>query len=122
MLIFCLKAAPYPEGQPMVAALEGTNITLSCTESKSLPPAQTVWQRGAKQELIVPGSKYIVTEQGPILSLTIVNATKDDQGVYFCWSENVVAAKGLEVILTIRCKYNSLLWCIFKEKEMYRSG
>lgn len=109
MLGFCVTAAPYPEGQPMVAALEDTNITLSCSESKSLPPAKSVWQRGTKQEPIVPSSKYIVFEQGPILSLTIVNATKEDQGVYFCLSENVLAAKELEVILTIRCKYSTLL-------------
>ncbi|XP_060739447.1 V-set and immunoglobulin domain-containing protein 10 isoform X1 [Tachysurus vachellii] len=95
-------AAPYPMGQPMVAALEGTNITLKCTEYKSLPPAKTIWQRGVKQEPIIPSSKYIVVEEGPNLSLTIVNATKDDQGVYFCWSENVLAAKELEVYLTIR--------------------
>ncbi|KAF4074245.1 hypothetical protein AMELA_G00237280 [Ameiurus melas] len=94
--------APYPIGQPMVAALEGTNITLSCTESKSLPPAKTVWLRGKNQEPIVPGSKYVVVEQGPSLSLTIVNTTMDDQDVYFCWSENVVAFRALEVSLTIR--------------------
>lgn len=88
----------------MVAALEGTNITLTCSESKSLPPAITVWQRGATRKPIIPSSKYIVVEQGPDLSLTIVNATRDDQGIYFCWSENVLSAKGLEVILTIRCK------------------
>ncbi|GAA6097281.1 V-set and immunoglobulin domain-containing protein 10, partial [Tachysurus ichikawai] len=94
--------APYPMGQPMVAALEGTNITLKCTENKSLPPAKTIWQRGVKQEPIIPSSKYVVIEEGPNLSLTIVNATKDDQGVYFCWSENVLAVKELEVYLTIR--------------------
>lgn len=102
--IFCVTAAPYPTGQPMVAALEGTNITLTCTELKSLPPAKTVWQRGVKQEPIIPSSKYIVKEEGPNLSLTIVNATSEDQGVYFCWSENVLAARELEVYLTIRCK------------------
>lgn len=95
-------AAPYPMGQPMVAALEGTNITLACTESRSLPPAKMVWLRGVKQDPIVPSSKYIVVEDGPNLSLTVVNVTKDDQGVYFCWSENVLAAKELEVYLTIR--------------------
>lgn len=89
----------------MVAALEGMSITLTCSEFKSLPPAKTVWQRGATREPIVPSSKYIVVEQGPTLSLTIVNTTKEDQGVYFCWSENVLSAKGLEVILTVRCKY-----------------
>ncbi|KAF7687245.1 V-set and immunoglobulin domain-containing protein 10 [Silurus meridionalis] len=95
-------AAPYPMGQPMVAALEGTNITLTCSESKSLPPAKSIWQRGINQEPIVPSSKYILVEQGPNLSLTIVNASMADQGLYFCYSENTVAAKELEVVLTIR--------------------
>ncbi|MCJ8747073.1 hypothetical protein PDJAM_G00149140 [Pangasius djambal] len=95
-------AAPFPVGQPMVAALEGTNVTLTCSESKSLPPAKTVWRQGQSLELIVPSSKYIVVEQGPTLSLTIVNATMDDQGVYFCWSENALSFHALEVYLTIR--------------------
>ncbi|KAM9447238.1 V-set and immunoglobulin domain-containing protein 10 [Clarias gariepinus] len=95
-------AAPYPLGAPMVAAMEGSNITLTCSESKSLPPAKTTWKRGIEQVPIVPSSKYIVVEEGPQLSLTIVNATKEDQGVYFCWSENALAYKALEVYLTIR--------------------
>lgn len=105
MLIFCVTAAPRPLAQPLVAALEGTNVTLACSESQSLPPAKTIWLRGGRtQEPIVPSSKYIVAEQGPILSLTILSATKDDQGVYSCRSENAVAVAELEVILSIRCK------------------
>lgn len=125
MLIFCVTVAPYPIGEPMVAALEGTSITLSCTESKSLPPAKTVWLRGKNRTPIVPSSKYIVVEQGPNLSLTIVNATMDDQDVYFCWSENVVAFHALEVSLTIRCKrswFFFFFYCFFKLIETYISG
>ncbi|XP_060763415.1 V-set and immunoglobulin domain-containing protein 10 [Neoarius graeffei] len=96
-------AAPHPLAQLLVAALEGTNVTLTCSESQSLPPAKTIWLRGGRtQEPIVPSSKYIVAEQGPILSLTILSATKDDQGVYSCRSENAVAVAELEVILSIR--------------------
>ncbi|KAL6465241.1 hypothetical protein MHYP_G00253740 [Metynnis hypsauchen] len=93
--------SPYPMGMPLVAALEGSDVTLSCSEYKSLPPAKTVWQRGKSQEVIVPSSKYILA-QGPEFTLTIVNVTKDDEGVFFCWSENVLAAKELEVYLTVR--------------------
>ncbi|XP_036454905.1 V-set and immunoglobulin domain-containing protein 10 [Colossoma macropomum] len=99
--------SPYPMGTPLVAALEGSNVTLSCSEYKSLPPAKTVWQRGKSQEVIVPSSKYILTAQGPELTLTIVNVTKDDEGVFFCWSENVLAAKELEVYLTVRSSADS---------------
>ncbi|KAI4887430.1 hypothetical protein NFI96_023687, partial [Prochilodus magdalenae] len=98
---FILKS-PYPVGAPLVATLEGTNVTLGCSEESSLPPAKTVWQRGKSQVVIVPSSKYILTVQGPVLTLTIVNVTKDDEDVYFCYSENVVAARELEVYLTVR--------------------
>ncbi|XP_062873912.1 V-set and immunoglobulin domain-containing protein 10 [Trichomycterus rosablanca] len=93
---------PYPTGNPMVAALEGTNVTLTCIEVKSLPPAKTVWQRGIKHNAIEHGFKYILGEQGPSRTLTIVNVSKDDEGVYFCRSENVLAASELEVYLTVR--------------------
>ncbi|XP_026866448.2 V-set and immunoglobulin domain-containing protein 10 isoform X2 [Electrophorus electricus] len=94
--------APYPEGDPLVAALEGSNITLKCSEASSLPPAVTVWQRGEIHESIVPSSKYILAGRGPLYTLTIVNVTKEDEGLYFCWSENALTAKELEVFLTVR--------------------
>ncbi|KAG9261994.1 V-set and immunoglobulin domain-containing protein 10 [Astyanax mexicanus] len=98
---FILKA-PYPVGEPLVATVEGSNLTLSCTEDKSLPPAKTVWQKGKNQENIVPSSKYIINIQGPVITLTIVNITKEDEGVFYCWSENVVAAKELPVYVTVK--------------------
>lgn len=99
--IFTLKA-PYPFGEPLAAALEGTNITLKCSESTSTPPANTTWRKGLKQDLILNSSKYIVTEDGSLYSLTIINITKDDEGVFFCRSENPLGAKVLEVYLTVK--------------------
>lgn len=93
---------PFPEGEPLVAALKGTSISLTCSESTSIPPANTTWRKGLQQEGIIPGSKYVVTEEGPVLKLTIINVTKDDEGVYFCRSENPLAVKELEVYLTVR--------------------
>lgn len=98
---FTLKT-PYPLGDPLATALDGTNITLKCSETTSTPPAITTWRRGLKQDLIVNGSKYIVTEDGPLFKLTIVNITKEDEGVYFCHSENPLGAKVLEVYLTVK--------------------
>ncbi|XP_042337466.1 V-set and immunoglobulin domain-containing protein 10-like, partial [Plectropomus leopardus] len=98
---FTLKP-PYPEGEPMVTALEATSITLTCTESVSIPPANTTWRKGLEQDYIVPGSKYILSEQGPVLTLTILNISKDDEGVYFCRSENPLAVRVLEVYLTVK--------------------
>ncbi|XP_066511229.1 V-set and immunoglobulin domain-containing protein 10-like [Hoplias malabaricus] len=98
---FTLKS-PYPMGEPLVAVLEGKELTLSCTEGSSFPPAKTVWQKGKNKETIVPSSRYILDVQGPVLTLTIKNVTKGDEDYYFCWSENVLGAKMLEVYLTVK--------------------
>ncbi|XP_070821018.1 V-set and immunoglobulin domain-containing protein 10 [Chaetodon trifascialis] len=93
---------PYPEGEPLVTAQEATSITLICTEATSIPPANTTWRKGLQQENIVPGSKYVLSEDGPTLKLTILNISKDDEGTYFCRSENPLAVRELEVYLTVR--------------------
>lgn len=98
---FNLKA-PYPEGELMVTALEGTSTTLTCTEATSAPPANTTWRKGLEQEEITPGSKYAISEEGPVLRLTIRNVSKDDEGVYFCRSENPLAVRELEVYVTVK--------------------
>ncbi|XP_029367511.1 V-set and immunoglobulin domain-containing protein 10 isoform X2 [Echeneis naucrates] len=98
---FALKP-PYPEGEPLATAVEATNVTLTCTEAVSIPPAFTTWRKGLKQDVIVPGSKYVLSEDGPVCKLTIVNISKDDEGVYFCRSENPLAVRDLEVYLTVK--------------------
>ncbi|XP_022608486.1 V-set and immunoglobulin domain-containing protein 10 isoform X1 [Seriola dumerili] len=98
---FTLKP-PYPEGEPMVTALEATSVTLICTEATSTPPANTSWRKGLEQDNIVPGSKYVLSEEGPVYKLTINNVSKDDEGVYFCRSENPLAVSELEVYITVK--------------------
>ncbi|XP_061880455.1 V-set and immunoglobulin domain-containing protein 10 isoform X1 [Entelurus aequoreus] len=98
---FLLKP-PYPEGEPLASAQEGSNVTLTCTESTSAPPANTTWRRGREQVEIVAGAKYFLSVDGPIYRLTIANVSKDDEGVYFCRSENPLAVFELEVYLTVR--------------------
>lgn len=97
-----LSEPPYPEGEPLTAALEATDVTLSCTEAASIPPANTTWRKGLQQDAIAPGSKYVLSMEGPVLKLTIVNVSKDDEGVYFCRSENPLAVRELEVYLTVK--------------------
>lgn len=97
-----LTEAPYPEGEPLATAQEGESVTLTCSEATSIPPANTTWRRGLWQEDIVPGGKYVLSEEGPVLRLTILNVTKDDEGVYFCHSENLLAVHELEVYLTVK--------------------
>ncbi|XP_031426614.1 V-set and immunoglobulin domain-containing protein 10 isoform X1 [Clupea harengus] len=98
---FTLKT-PYPEGEPLVTVVEGSNVTLTCIEKQSIPPAKTIWQRTVAHKDIKLGSKYVISEQGPTFSLTIVNITKDDEGTYFCRSENPIAVRELEVYLTVK--------------------
>lgn len=50
----------------------------------------------------MPGLKYTLSEEGPVLRLTIRNVSKDDEGVYFCRSENLLGVRELEVYLTVR--------------------
>ncbi|XP_005803914.1 V-set and immunoglobulin domain-containing protein 10 [Xiphophorus maculatus] len=94
--------APYPQGDPMVSVLEGTNVTLSCREISSVPAANTTWRKGQSEEPIVPGSKYILSVEGPDLKLTIVNISKYDEVYYFCRSENALGIRELEVFLTVK--------------------
>ncbi|MED6287470.1 hypothetical protein CHARACLAT_016685, partial [Characodon lateralis] len=94
--------APFPEGKPLVTVLEGTNLTLTCSENTSLPPANTTWRKGQNQDLIVSGSRYILSFEGPAVKLTIVNISKDDERYYFCRSENALGVRELEVYLTVK--------------------
>ncbi|KAJ8263415.1 hypothetical protein COCON_G00158720 [Conger conger] len=94
--------SPFPQGNPLVTAVEGSDITLTCTENSSLPPAKTTWRRKISQEEVVPGAKYVISELGPTFSLKIINLTKEDEGPYFCRSENPVLVQELEVFLTVK--------------------
>ncbi|TRY87464.1 hypothetical protein DNTS_035294 [Danionella cerebrum] len=86
---------------PLVTALEDTSITLSCTETNSLPPAKTYWKK--HDDVIINNSlKYIVSDNRPTFTLTIVNVTKADEGVFFCYSENPLGARELEVYLNVK--------------------
>ncbi|KAM4577566.1 V-set and immunoglobulin domain-containing protein 10 [Odontesthes bonariensis] len=93
---------PYPVGEPLATALEATSVTLTCSETTSFPPANTVWRKGLQHDSIVSGSKYVLSQEGLVFKLTILNVSQDDQGVYFCHSENQLAIRELEVYLTVK--------------------
>lgn len=80
-------------------------MTLTCTEIMSFPPANTTWRKGIQQEEIVTGSKYVVSVEGADVKLTIINVSKDDEGVYFCRSENPLIVTELEVYLTVKGEF-----------------
>ncbi|KAM4578904.1 V-set and immunoglobulin domain-containing protein 10 isoform 3-T3 [Fundulus diaphanus] len=94
--------APYPEGKPLVTVLEGSNVTLTCSETTAVPTADTTWRKGQNQDPIVPGPKYVLSAEGPTFQLTIVQISKDDEPYYFCRSENALGVRELEVFLTVR--------------------
>lgn len=71
----------------------------------SFPPANTTWRKGIQQEEIVPGPKYVVSVEGPDVKLTIVNVSKDDEGFYFCRSENPLITSALEVYLSVKGEF-----------------
>lgn len=91
-------------------------MTLTCSEDVSVPPANTTWRKGLQQEDIVPGSKYVLSEEGPVFKLTIHNISKDDEGYYFCRSENPLAVRELELYLTVKSEFGSISYCIFVNK------
>ncbi|XP_037536138.1 V-set and immunoglobulin domain-containing protein 10 [Nematolebias whitei] len=94
--------SPYPEGDPMLVAVQGKNVTLICTETAASPPANITWRKGVPQTSIEPGSKYVLSDHGPNYQLTILNVSKDDEGCYYCHSQNQLGAKDLEVCLTVK--------------------
>lgn len=100
-----LPEPPYPKGDPLATAVEGMSVTLTCTESVSFPPANTTWRKGIQQDEIIPGSKYVVSVEGADVKLTILNISKDDEGVYFCHSENPLIASVLEVYLSVKSEF-----------------
>lgn len=106
---------PFPEGEPLVTAPLGPSVTLTCSETTSIPPANTTWKKGLQQEDITVGPKYTLSGEGPDFQLTIHNVSKDDEGVYFCRSENPLAVRELEVYLTIRASsaYTGVIIGIF---------
>ncbi|XP_057688746.1 V-set and immunoglobulin domain-containing protein 10 [Corythoichthys intestinalis] len=95
-------AMPHPEVSPLVWAQKGSNVTLVCTEASSAPPANTTWSRAPRGAPLAPGAKYALSQDGAAYSLTIVNVGWDDEGDYFCQSENPLALRQTEVYLSIR--------------------
>ncbi|XP_077457381.1 V-set and immunoglobulin domain-containing protein 10 [Stigmatopora argus] len=93
---------PHPQVSPLVWAQEGSNVTLVCTENASVPPANTTWRRAAEVAPLTPSAKYTLSQDGAAYSLTIANVSRDDEGDYFCQSENPLALRQTDVYLKIR--------------------
>ncbi|XP_041084442.1 V-set and immunoglobulin domain-containing protein 10-like [Polyodon spathula] len=95
--------APYPEGEPMVTGISKQNVTLTCQDKDARPPPKITWLRSMKREEIVPSSKYIISQSEAVSTLVISSCSKEnDEGFYFCRSENPVRVRELEVHLLIK--------------------
>ncbi|XP_072443414.1 V-set and immunoglobulin domain-containing protein 10 [Chiloscyllium punctatum] len=96
--------APLPESQPLVTGYVGKNTTLTCHSKEGNPPPKLTWWRNDEVE-ILPNSKYIISEEGVVSSLTILMPSKEeDEGRYICKSENPLGIKEVEIWVSFNTK------------------
>ncbi|XP_067911273.1 V-set and immunoglobulin domain-containing protein 10 isoform X2 [Heterodontus francisci] len=96
--------APLPESRPLVTGYVGKNTTLACHIKEGNPPPKLTWWRSDETE-IFSGSKYIISEEGVVSSLTILMSSKEqDEGRYICKSENPLGIKEVEIWVSFNTK------------------
>ena len=91
---------------------EGTNITLTC-ESTGIPSPVIIWSRtnGAindSQRVSVGDSVTGLFGMGNVtkvsVSLTILNASREDRGMYTCSASNSAGSDSSSSFITVLCK------------------
>ncbi|XP_056677640.1 LOW QUALITY PROTEIN: V-set and immunoglobulin domain-containing protein 10 [Monodelphis domestica] len=100
---------PQAVREPMKTCFLGGNVTLSCEVSGANPPAKISWLRNLTQpgEEILPSSRYLITHEGPVSTLTILNCSQGvDEGYYVCRAENLVRTRELDIWLTVKKPLN----------------
>lgn len=70
----------FREGLKDVEVLEGGAVTLRCVLSSVAAPVE--WRRG--EEILCPGGKYSLRQEGPVLELVVRNLRPQDSGQYSC--------------------------------------
>ena len=79
----CLPTARpvcFREGLQDLDVLEGSAATLRCVLSTVAAPVQ--WRRG--DEVLRPGGKYSMRQDGPVLELVVRDLRPQDSGQYSC--------------------------------------
>ena len=91
--------------------LENNAITITC-EALGYPPPTIVWSRtngtlsdrvSVSDSVNIPTVYENVTKVS--VNLTIANASREDTGVYICFSNNSIGSNERRVNITVQCKF-----------------
>ncbi|KAB0360346.1 hypothetical protein FD754_004502 [Muntiacus muntjak] len=84
------RPVQFREGLKDVEVLEGGAATLRCVLSSVVRPVE--WRRG--DELLQPGGKYSLRQDGTVLELVVRDLRPQDSGQYFCsFGDQVTSAR-----------------------------
>jgi len=96
---------------------EEYNTTITC-EALGYPPPTIIWSKndGALSDRVsVSDSVSVLTGNGNVTSvsvtLTLINANREDTGVYQCTASNIVGTNEMDVDVIVQCKFLSALPC-----------
>ena len=90
---------------------ENNTTTITC-EALGYPPPTIVWSRAngtLSDRVSVSDSVSVPTGYGNVtrvsVNLTIANASREDTGVYICFSNNSIGSNERRVNITVQCKF-----------------
>ena len=90
---------------------ENNNTTITC-EALGYPPPTVVWSRTngtLSNRVSVNDSVSVPTGYGNVtrvsVNLTITNTSRNDTGVYTCFSNNSIGNDERRVNITVQCKF-----------------
>ena len=88
------------------------NETIITCEALGYPPPTVVWSRtnGTLSDTVsVSDSVSVLTGYGNVtrvsVNLTIINASREDTGVYTCSAGNEIGSDDSNVSITVQCKF-----------------
>ena len=101
--------------------LEGNTTTITC-EAFGYPPPIVQWHRidgTLSDRVLVSDSVSVPTGYGNVtrvsVNLTIINASREDTGVYMCSANNSVGNDIINTSITVQCKFVIYLFCLSLE-------
>ena len=93
--------------------LERNTITITC-ETFGYPPPTIVWSRSngtLSDRVSVSDSVSVPTGNGNVtrvsVNLTIINASREDTGVYTCSANNSIGSDNRNVSITVQCEFGT---------------
>ena len=95
-----------------VVVTEGNDITIACG-AMGYPPPTVTWNRDngtLSDRVSISNSVSTLIGDGNVtrvsVNLTIINASREDTGVYTCSASNFIGNDSKSVTVTIQCKFN----------------